>query len=459
MDSFCLTTIGSSVSPDGSLQSASSSSSSCADKTMDVWNNLGTLSTITNTVERKPVRSRKSLKTVFSLCAVCDNEQATVSYFGSRICTACRAYFRRSVKSAKTYQCLNNDLCKKGPNVSNRLACKFCRFQRCCEIGMLEKKLMLHSEHPGRHKENASDLSFPLVQLDVFIDKNTSSAVLSEFCILRRKISFERYNTYHGKDTRVTIRKSQNALHDWYEYDLLDSCGSRCELFSQLPAEDWEELMTADYSIIWVMFSQCQFTLRNNGQEDKRAYLVDESFLDLRDETTDFYWNHIYEAMSEDEDRDHIFQIVRSYLLMVINTMVYKVTVALGRAKLDDTELSALLMLMFCSPSAISVISDHSRKLLREWREETLRGIGEHIERTGRNVDERMAEIIFLLGEFQNMFILAKNAVQLSLVATKGASMPLKFRDLINRSNNRRLKSRVMQRLFGDLDLSSCPVN
>ena len=46
---------------------------------------------------------------------------------------------------------------------------------------------------------------------------------------------------------------------------------------------------------------------------------------------------------------------------------------------------------------------------------------------------------------------LAKNAINVSLRAVKNGAMPQKCLDLIERSNNRRSKARVWQRVFGDL--------
>lgn len=68
--------------------------------------------------------------------------------------------------------------------------------------------------------------------------------VLSEFTLLRRKICFERFNTYHGKEMKIMPKEARSGLHDWfiglYEYDLLDNAGKRCDkLFAQIDTEDW----------------------------------------------------------------------------------------------------------------------------------------------------------------------------------------------------------------------------
>ncbi|KAI6176123.1 Retinoic acid receptor RXR-alpha-A-like isoform X4 [Aphelenchoides bicaudatus] len=391
----------------------------------------------------KKCRLKRSLKP--TLCVVCENEPSTVSYFNIRICTGCRAFFRRSVKCQKTYQCLNNDLCGNGKEISNRLACKFCRFQRCINCGMLDKKLQLHSDHAVERKEHHlhSDSSFPLIQLNVFIQGNMAP-ILSELTLLRRKITYERYLTYHGKETKITSKEAKSGLHDWllglYEYDLLNNAGKRCEkLFAQIDNEDWEELLTADYSMIFTIFSHVQATIRNQGHDDMRIYLTDESFFWVSEENSGGYWHFICENINGD-NKAQLYNIVRSYFLGVATNLVTTVCRAVARARLDEAEI----------PSSLLVLSDKTRNLLRQWRNETLAGVSEHIERTGRNVDERLSDIIFLMNEFQNLVILARNAINLSLASTENTAIPQKFIDLISRSNNRRLKSNIM-RIFGDL--------
>ena len=327
-----------------------------------------------------------------------------------------RAFFRRSVKCQKTYQCLNNELCGNGKDISNRLACKFCRFERCVRSGMLDKsesaltsnyrrvlELLLHSDHADRNKDH-SESSFPLIQLNVFIGGNLCT-VLSEFTLIKRQINYERYNFYHGKETRIATRETKSALHDWfigmYEYDLLNQVGKRSDkLFAQIDTEDWEELLVSDYSMIWAMFSQISATLRHQGQDDMRIYLVDETYWSCTVENAAVYWGFYYDNI-KDDNRDHIFNVVRSYFFEVAITLLTTVTTAFNRAKLDEAETSALLLLLFTSPSSLLVLSDHTREFLRNLKNETLRGIADHIERTGRNVDERIAEIIGLFNEFQ----------------------------------------------------------
>lgn len=246
-----------------------------------------------------------------------------------------------------------------------------------------------------------------MVQLNVFI-YNDLCDVLAEFSLLKRQLCFERYNAYHGKELKIVVRESSSALHDFFlglfEYDLLDNVGRKAErLFGQLPRDDWEELLTIDLATCWVLFSQVQSTLRHSEPAERRMFLVDSSFYSLDDDKVLDYWGYMYDCIEGDEadTRRKLYQMVRSYFFGVSYNLVSSVCASMHRAKLDEPETAALLLLLFTTPSFDVHLSQHGLGMLRRWKDETLKGIAEHIERTGRNVEERMAEIIFLMTEFQ----------------------------------------------------------
>lgn len=159
--------------------------------------------------------------------------------------------------------------------------------------------------------------------------------------------------------------------------------------------------MTIDYMIYWVTFSHVQATLRNLESGQQRIYLVDSSYHTINQEGT--YWEYMFENIvaESSEDRKKIFMAIKEYFLATANYLFHTVCQAMNRAKLDEAESVALLVLLFTNPTSQVTISDETRNILKGWKDQTLKGIGDHIDRTGRNVDERMGEIIFLMTEFQ----------------------------------------------------------
>lgn len=104
-----------------------------------------------------------------------------------------RAFFRRSIKHSKQYRCLNGRLCGQNALVPTRRACKFCRFQRCIELGMLESKLQLHSEE--RQQISSFSKKIPAINSNIFMPEAIGE-ILRAFTLLRRKTKFEFFAEY-----------------------------------------------------------------------------------------------------------------------------------------------------------------------------------------------------------------------------------------------------------------------
>lgn len=69
-------------------------------------------------------------------CAVCGAD-ASGLYYDARLqtCFACRVFFRRTAIKSNLPLCINlNQNC--AINIENRTACKYCRYQKCIDIGM-----------------------------------------------------------------------------------------------------------------------------------------------------------------------------------------------------------------------------------------------------------------------------------------------------------------------------------
>ncbi|KAF1748495.1 hypothetical protein GCK72_024962 [Caenorhabditis remanei] len=70
-------------------------------------------------------------------CTVCGQSTSLFNY-GAMCCSACSSFFRRSL-SVKTplRSCQNSELCFKQYNRAVYAECKFCRFHKCVQVGML----------------------------------------------------------------------------------------------------------------------------------------------------------------------------------------------------------------------------------------------------------------------------------------------------------------------------------
>uniref|UniRef100_A0A1I7S322 Nuclear receptor domain-containing protein n=1 Tax=Bursaphelenchus xylophilus TaxID=6326 RepID=A0A1I7S322_BURXY len=66
-------------------------------------------------------------------CVVCGDEGAKTHY-GITSCLGCKGFFRRALKKADQYECLNDNKCVI--NKDGRNSCRACRFQKCLKAGM-----------------------------------------------------------------------------------------------------------------------------------------------------------------------------------------------------------------------------------------------------------------------------------------------------------------------------------
>jgi hypothetical protein len=72
-----------------------------------------------------------------------------------------------------------------------------------------------------------------------------------------------------------------------------------------------------------------------------------------------------------------------------------------AKAKLDETEISALLLLLMTRHSYNESVKSQTRTYLQWLRNQTLKSLAIYLKETSQNVDERMGEIIFLMTDFQ----------------------------------------------------------
>lgn len=74
-------------------------------------------------------------------------------HYGADTCEACKVFFYRSIKIHETYKCKNErKLCN--PNSRYLFACKFCRYNRCIEVGMSRSAIKVGRYSKLRHEQN-----------------------------------------------------------------------------------------------------------------------------------------------------------------------------------------------------------------------------------------------------------------------------------------------------------------
>ncbi|KAI6176337.1 hypothetical protein M3Y97_00787000 [Aphelenchoides bicaudatus] len=100
-------------------------------------------------------------------CSVCKGESTGI-HFGAEACSACAAYFRRTVVLKKTYTCPRNNNCNIELDSQNRKKCKSCRYAKCLKVGMDFQAVQGRRDAIGRYS-----MSFKREYTEPTIDENT----------------------------------------------------------------------------------------------------------------------------------------------------------------------------------------------------------------------------------------------------------------------------------------------
>ncbi|TMS35451.1 hypothetical protein L596_002853 [Steinernema carpocapsae] len=97
-------------------------------------------------------------------CMVCGDKSAG-KHYGVMACYGCKGFFRRTIRSNQSYSCRFMQKCSIDKDQRN--ACRFCRFQRCLNVGMEpdairpDRDVIGKQKNPRRKKLKREDSSLP----------------------------------------------------------------------------------------------------------------------------------------------------------------------------------------------------------------------------------------------------------------------------------------------------------
>ncbi|CAD5215673.1 unnamed protein product [Bursaphelenchus xylophilus] len=90
-----------------------------------------------------------SMNGMDGICMVCGDKSAG-KHYGILACYGCKGFFRRSIRSNQTYTCRFMQKCSIDKDQRN--ACRFCRFQRCLQVGMEPEAIRPDRDVIGKQK-------------------------------------------------------------------------------------------------------------------------------------------------------------------------------------------------------------------------------------------------------------------------------------------------------------------
>ncbi|CAI5441157.1 unnamed protein product [Caenorhabditis angaria] len=97
-------------------------------------------------------------------CMVCGDRSAG-KHYGVMACYGCKGFFRRTIRSNQNYSCRFQQKCSIDKDQRN--ACRYCRFQRCLNVGMEpdairpDRDVIGKQKNPRKKKIKSEDSSLP----------------------------------------------------------------------------------------------------------------------------------------------------------------------------------------------------------------------------------------------------------------------------------------------------------
>ncbi|CAJ0578433.1 unnamed protein product, partial [Mesorhabditis spiculigera] len=83
-------------------------------------------------------------------CAVC-GDKSTGTHYGVVSCNGCKGFFRRTILRNQKFTCRFNKKCVIDKNF--RCACRYCRFQKCVQVGMRREAIQFERDSIGSPKK------------------------------------------------------------------------------------------------------------------------------------------------------------------------------------------------------------------------------------------------------------------------------------------------------------------
>ncbi|KAI6229373.1 Nuclear receptor domain-containing protein [Aphelenchoides besseyi] len=307
-------------------------------------------------------------------CRICGDTTKN-KHFGTVSCSACSAFFRRTVAFGKSYQCTREKECDIRAD-EPRHQCRFCRFQRCIQMGMVISAVSIQ-----RPEESTS----------------TSDGFLQQLLHCRRAIYVNRYRStlkaYAGQHKLIRFGKQNpNFLHTTLaahsEYAVLREY-LRSSGFPEIGIDGIQlEVLVQSFFYNWVCFTSALNTCRNNGHETNHAYFVDESHVSINEDALELYHKTCWL-------NDPV--LVARVSLDTLETAV-NAAIKFSKARLDEAEMTVICHLMALRKAQTLFPENTNIQLSINLLFENLR---EHYEENYEDFALRLGSLILMIQEIE----------------------------------------------------------
>ncbi|CAD5227463.1 unnamed protein product [Bursaphelenchus xylophilus] len=301
-------------------------------------------------------------------CPIC-GDSAVHRHFGGVVsCNGCAAFFRRTIVECKSYKCRKGNKCEL-KKVKGSSICKYCRFQKCLEIGMIMKAV-----EPKRIERCVENLN----------------GILGRLLRCRQAAFTDRYKStidvYGGiKSYKPMANRQKDGISALMaskaEFSVLRAFFRNSDFTRHLP-QGYDLLLSQRQLLTWITCEAVYSNIKHRGFHIGRCYYVDESYMVVDTATVKKYLDS-YPGLTHTEAL--IPYTLRFY------SAIAKVSEVMYNAHVDEEEVTAL--------SAIIMLKEIStlvgrNKDIDDRLNQIFRALKDHYDNNYHDVAIRMGNLI-----------------------------------------------------------------
>jgi len=283
---------------------------------------------------------------------------------------------------------------------------------------MLKSKEQLYNQKLDSGKNTALvEISQPTISSMSSPAITVADSVLDHFLHFRRKITYERLQTYYKKpkDDDDFVDCMHTVELGLKETRLIVEILSRTPIFDDIPEQD-KKFLFGDYSVVWTVQEQVFATIRNGGHLIKKMYHQDGTTVRLNEEVAFKHWKPIFHSIKD--NRPVVFEMVGRFLLSLATYTTIELAKFMLDANMNEDEMAAFTALMFLRPEVLSQVTPETRKKLQVRRQQLMRNLGNYLQSVGQKIEDRMPKIILLISEMQTAVRMLKHGIAIIRVTT-----------------------------------------
>ncbi|CAL2042166.1 unnamed protein product [Caenorhabditis brenneri] len=324
-------------------------------------------------------------------CHVCHDGPAA-THFGVQVCSACTAFFRRTVSKNQKYRCGENNACEVVSTI--RKMCKSCRYTKCLAVGMKKDGVQKFRDIYGkRESQTSTSTSDPIASgsqrlpiLDALVQNYIHLENVRQ--VIHRdgtKSVFTRSapRALNYKESINVFLKEYNLVEDWIVNSFPD--------FAELP-NDQKRILLRHFYLQFVLLEGGHFACKNKRSDI--TYLPSGDFIDCAHPETYYNDPDGLQPITAEEAAKMFASSFDSYRRNVTNPMI--------KENIDQFEFLALVALALFD-TGLEGQSDESIEVCRKMRASIQREVLQYCKRTRSDLDSsiRMGNMLSILPNSQ----------------------------------------------------------